>query len=140
LIRVYATPTSGTAGYDEFTLNLTKDCRCNVVTRTSADIPDDAEKLILFTGVDDTYTAVFAFDMAACEPNMSYTLTTSASTGAVTKDESSKPTIVLTANADDANYDALDGTTTTVTITAADSASLQGTASDTFTITWKHTC
>lgn len=80
--------------------------------------------------------------MAACAANVAYTLTTSPSTNAVTMNIDAKPSIVITLSADDATYADLDKVTTTITIDAADSFTVQteNAASDVFLVTWRHVC
>lgn len=118
-----------------FTVTVTSDCRCNVVTLTT-DVQDFVYTMKFVPEIVQK-TSVFAETITG-QGCTTYTYTVDPD-AQVTVSTAGKPSIVASVSASVPDQADLDGDTTTVTITATSSGS-GSTVSDTFVITWKHEC
>jgi hypothetical protein len=128
-------------------VRISKDCRCNIVTKTSTDIVDRTSSnpvIIYFDEQTLSLPETFSFAMPECVGSMSYTLTQQITTLGDTNVVSltvnpDKLTITLQAVYKVDTYAALDKKTVTVTIVATDTE-CNCPVSDSFTLYFLHVC
>jgi len=148
--KVTITGSKSTPTFDkisEFYVRISKDCRCNIVTKTSTDIVDRTSSdpvIIYFDEQTLSLPETFSFAMPACVASMSYTLTQQITTLGDTSVVSltvnpDKLTITLQAVYKVDTYAALDKKTVTVTIVATDTE-CNCPVSDSFTLYFLHVC